>query len=1002
MASAAARVGSINVLLSTQLGGAVTGLNAFAGHVERTGIRTQRTVSGIDRSVGSLNRTMSSLNSRGLTGITVGALRSKNAVDQLRGLALAAGVAVGGLVPASVLASMIRVTDRAHRLSNQLRTVTEDTADLKSTQEALFQVAQRTRSGFDGTVTLYARTARATEHLGLSQQKLLRITETVQKAFAVGGASSAEAQGAAIQLSQGIASDRFSGEEFRSVAENAPVLLRGMAESLGVNIGKLREMAHAGELTAKVVTKAILDASRRIDADFAKTSSTIEQAWVRLGNAATKYAMDSEKASAGSSAIVTVLNGIANNIDTTADALVLLGAAAMSVFAGRPLNALRQNLSAQGALLTASRAASATAVQQAQIEAAANAQRLASAKAHYAMVTQGVATEATRVRASRELHAANIANLASQKALTAATQAHVASLNAASASGRVFAAAGRAASAAWAFAGGPFGAALLALSVVLYQNASRAAQAQERAERYAEAIKRAGDESGAAAISIKEAGKSLEYVTSAATEAERIVRFRQATSDAANYMGQLGIAATALGLRLGRGSAVYRSIEELRKQFEDGEISAEDLRKRIDDIARANPDVSGLLLMFQQIAERAAAAAGAVEGLKQAVGGISPSDYVPGMDLPTAAKGGRVAEPSLDQRMDRAAFDAARDRALAARMGWDEYFKFPKDKKAKAPPKTVDDRFSENMQAVRDRIAALQEEQAALGLSYREQERRKMALDLEHEALKQVREEARKKGRQDWQNAQLSPDQVAQINEVSAAYAQQADQLRRLTEIRDFSKDFLGGFITDMLDGIQEGKSAWEAFQNAGVNALEKIRNKLIDIAVDQAINALISGLTGALTGRGGGGIGGLLGSLLGGGFKPTGNSIISAMQLHSGGQAGSHGTSRLIAANTNGLPRYHTGRAGLGYDELMAVLEDTESVLTANDVGRTAGALSSAADEIKGGAAGGLHITVGVSTDANGNLRPFVESVTKQGIENYDRQMPARVAEIQASPRRR
>src|SRR5690606_32044990 len=120
------------------------------------------------------------------------------------------------------------------------------------------------------TVTLYARNTRAAKEFGATQQQMLDVTESIQKAFAIGGASQAEAMGAAIQLSQGIASDRFSGEEYRSVSENAPVLLQEMARHLDVSIGKLREMAHAGELTGKVVVEAILGAKKAIDEDFNK------------------------------------------------------------------------------------------------------------------------------------------------------------------------------------------------------------------------------------------------------------------------------------------------------------------------------------------------------------------------------------------------------------------------------------------------------------------------------------------------------------------------------------------------------------------------------------------------------------------------------------------------------------------------------------------------------------------------------------------------------------
>src|SRR5690606_1352010 len=127
---------------------------------------------------------------------------------------------------------------------------------------------------------------------------------------------SAEALGAAIQLSQGIASNRFSGEEYRSVSENAPVLLKAMAEQIGVNIGKLREMAHAGELTGDVVAKAILGASKSIDEDFGKTVSTVQQSLARIDNAFNQYVYNVDKSYGITDKLAKVVNTLADNFDT--------------------------------------------------------------------------------------------------------------------------------------------------------------------------------------------------------------------------------------------------------------------------------------------------------------------------------------------------------------------------------------------------------------------------------------------------------------------------------------------------------------------------------------------------------------------------------------------------------------------------------------------------------------------------------------------------------------
>jgi lambda family phage tail tape measure protein len=174
---------------------------------------------------------------------------------------------------------------------------------------------------------------------------------------------------------------------------------------------------------------------------------------------------------------------------------------------------------------------------------------------------------------------------------------------------------------------------------------------------------------------------------------------------------------------------------------------------------------------------------------------------------------------------------------------------------------TADDRFAETIQDVKDRTAALKEEQATLGASFEAQQKRSVALQLEQEALRQVREEARRKGDADWQNVQLSPEQVKQIDEVSAAYARQADALRQATEVQELQRDVLKGVFQDVRSALADGKITTEEWGNIFLNVLDKIIDKIEDQLID-AILSSGSAMGGA--GAGGGGLG-IIGALIGG-----------------------------------------------------------------------------------------------------------------------------------------
>lgn len=338
----AAKIGSLYVDLTMNSRGFVGGMNQAQTATSRAAAAINRDLGLSQKTVNSFAQTAGNKSFRPYA-IIAASRAYETAADRanlLRGSLLALTAVAGGFAAALSTNLISRYADTAINLNNQLRTVTDSTANLTAVQGSLSEVARDSRSSLQATTTLYARTARATDTLGLSQEKLLRITSAVQKAFAIGGASSAEAQGAAIQLSQGIASDRFSGEEFRSVAENAPVLLRGMAESLGVNIGKLREMAHAGELTADIVTKAILKASTRIDAEFGQTVISLDRAITHVDNRLLEFVGNTDKAFGITSLISQGIVAFGDSLESIIPPLTQVAALIGAVFLARNKGAI--------------------------------------------------------------------------------------------------------------------------------------------------------------------------------------------------------------------------------------------------------------------------------------------------------------------------------------------------------------------------------------------------------------------------------------------------------------------------------------------------------------------------------------------------------------------------------------------------------------------------------------------------------------------------------------
>ena len=205
-----------------------------------------------------------------------------------RNSVLSARGAVGALAGTAGIGLMVKrfaeAADVMTLAQSRLKLVTHGTNELRQAQADLFAIAQQTGSAYEDTVTLYSRLARATEDLGVSQRKLLIFTRAVNQSLIVSGTTAQEARAGMIQLSQGLASNRLGGDEFRSVSEQMTRFTRALADGLGVSIGKLRELSHAGKLTAETVLNATIGQAPKIAQEFTQIERTVQRALTELRN----------------------------------------------------------------------------------------------------------------------------------------------------------------------------------------------------------------------------------------------------------------------------------------------------------------------------------------------------------------------------------------------------------------------------------------------------------------------------------------------------------------------------------------------------------------------------------------------------------------------------------------------------------------------------------------------------------------------------------------------
>ena len=285
-----------------------------------------------------------------LSGVTAEASR-------LRGVALAASGALVGLAGAAGAGEVIRYADAWSNTTNQIRQVTNSSDELAKTQRELLQIANDSRSTYESTVDLYTRLEKSTQELGISSERLLGITDSINKSFALSGATADESAGAITQLAQGLAAGALRGDEFNSVAEQAPEIMRAISDSLDMTTGELKDFAAEGGITAQVIIDAMEGAAASIDQAFGESIATFGQKMAVSRNNILEWVGASEGLNEAVGLAGDAILGLSRNIDTLVDgaqflAVLMAGrlSGSLATATAAKLAATRQSATYQAAI----------------------------------------------------------------------------------------------------------------------------------------------------------------------------------------------------------------------------------------------------------------------------------------------------------------------------------------------------------------------------------------------------------------------------------------------------------------------------------------------------------------------------------------------------------------------------------------------------------------------------------------------------------------------------
>lgn len=214
---------------------------------------------------------------------TVNVRTFSSALSSLKGAA-AIGILTG------LTKKAMEFADASSLMDAKLKLAVANWGNYGQAQADVSRISAVTRSELTSTAVLYGKMAASGKNLNASQAQVARATETVTKSLKVSGASAGETASTVLQLGQALSSGKLNGDEFRSLAENAPRLMKLMADSMGVPIGALKKMASEGKLTSEKLFRAFTDPKyfAALDAEAKQIPATFGDAFTAIENVATR------------------------------------------------------------------------------------------------------------------------------------------------------------------------------------------------------------------------------------------------------------------------------------------------------------------------------------------------------------------------------------------------------------------------------------------------------------------------------------------------------------------------------------------------------------------------------------------------------------------------------------------------------------------------------------------------------------------------------------------
>lgn len=186
------------------------------------------------------------------------------------------------------LKSGINLSDTLTQNVARLNLMNDGNQTTDELQAMIYQAARNSRGDALANIESISKMGLMAGDAFSSNAELIGFMELINKQFKISGTSAEGISAAMLQLTQAMGAGALRGEELNSILEQAPLIVKNIANYLKVPVGQIKDLASQGKITSEVVKKAMFNAADTINQQFNSIPLTFADITTSMRNEAVK------------------------------------------------------------------------------------------------------------------------------------------------------------------------------------------------------------------------------------------------------------------------------------------------------------------------------------------------------------------------------------------------------------------------------------------------------------------------------------------------------------------------------------------------------------------------------------------------------------------------------------------------------------------------------------------------------------------------------------------